>query len=68
MKGVQCYELFGEIALKIHTFSFFFIVFAPSSIYMYYELSVTCSAMIRFLKISAVRTIAKASMTSFIKR
>ena len=21
MKGVQCYELFGEIALKIHTFS-----------------------------------------------
>ena len=23
MKGVQCYELFGEIALKIHTFSFF---------------------------------------------
>ena len=25
MKGVQCYELFGGIALKIHTFSFFFI-------------------------------------------
>ena len=24
MKGVQCYELFGGIALKIHTFSFFF--------------------------------------------
>ena len=23
MKGVQCYELFGGIALKIHTFSFF---------------------------------------------
>ena len=23
MKGVQCYELFGAIALKIHTFSFF---------------------------------------------
>ena len=22
MKGVQCYELFGGIALKIHTFSF----------------------------------------------
>ena len=25
MKGVQCYELFGGIALKIHTFSFFFV-------------------------------------------
>ena len=25
MKGVQCYELFGGIALKIHTFSFFVI-------------------------------------------
>ena len=23
MKGVQCYELFGGIALKIHTFSFY---------------------------------------------
>ena len=23
VKGVQCYELFGGIALKIHTFSFF---------------------------------------------
>ena len=23
MKGVQCYELFGGIALRIHTFSFF---------------------------------------------
>ena len=23
MKGVQCYELFGGIALKIHTFSVF---------------------------------------------
>ena len=22
MKGVQCYELFGGIALKVHTFSF----------------------------------------------
>ena len=25
MKGVQCYELFGGIALKNHAFSFFFI-------------------------------------------
>ena len=24
VKGVQCYELFGGIALKIHSFSFFF--------------------------------------------
>ena len=28
MKGVQCYELFGGIALKIHTFSFHFIRFS----------------------------------------
>ena len=27
MKGVQCYELFGGIALKIHTFSFSFFIF-----------------------------------------
>ena len=27
MKGVQCYELFGGIALKIHTFSFHFFIF-----------------------------------------
>ena len=26
MKGVQCYELFGGIALKIHTFSFSFFI------------------------------------------
>ena len=26
MKGVQCYEIFGGIALKIHTFSFSFSV------------------------------------------
>ena len=30
MKGVQCYELFGGIALKIHTFSFFFYFFPIS--------------------------------------
>ena len=27
MKDVQCYELFGGIALKIHTFSFSFFIF-----------------------------------------
>ena len=27
MKGVQCYELFGGIALKNHAFSFFFSYF-----------------------------------------
>ena len=27
VKGVQCYELFGGIALKIHTLSFFFSFF-----------------------------------------
>ena len=26
MKGVQCYELFGGIALKIHSFSFHFFI------------------------------------------
>ena len=29
VKGVQCYELFGIIALKIHTFSFFIISCFP---------------------------------------
>ena len=29
MKGVQCYELFGGIALKIHTFSFFIFISLP---------------------------------------
>ena len=28
MKGVQCYELLGGIALKIHTFSFHFNFYA----------------------------------------
>ena len=27
MKGVQCYELFGGIALKNHAFSFFHFIF-----------------------------------------
>ena len=31
MKGVQCYELFGGIALKIHTFFFFFHIAASLS-------------------------------------
>ena len=33
MKGVQCYELFGGIALKIHTisFSFFSVTTTPST-------------------------------------
>ena len=30
MKGVQCFELFGGIALKIHTFSFFSTVWCCS--------------------------------------
>ena len=29
MKGVQCYELFGGIALKNHTFSFFIFFIRP---------------------------------------
>ena len=31
MKGVQCYELFGGIAIKNHTFSFSFFMTAPVS-------------------------------------
>ena len=30
MKGVQCYELFGGIALKNHTFSFFIFIMRES--------------------------------------
>ena len=32
MKGVQCYELFGGIALKINTFSFFSFSFSGISL------------------------------------
>ena len=44
MKGVQCYELFGGIALKIHTFSFFsfFIKLLFIYIYIYYTLVLVC--------------------------
>ena len=41
MKGVQCYELFGGIALKNHAFSFF--IFGErktiQSIHKHYELT-----------------------------
>ena len=33
VKGVQCYELFGGIALKNHAFSFHFFVATAESIY-----------------------------------
>ena len=33
MKGVQCYELFGGIALKIHTFSFFIFIHTTCTLY-----------------------------------
>ena len=32
MKGVQCYELFGGIALKNHTFSFFIFIWQHPSV------------------------------------
>ena len=32
MKGVQCYELFGGIALKNHTFSFSFLCYPGESL------------------------------------
>ena len=34
MKGVQCYELFGGIALKIHTFSFSFFIVENIKVYL----------------------------------
>ena len=34
MKGVQCYELFGGIALKIRTFSFFQLIVVLKSEYL----------------------------------
>ena len=37
MKGVQCYELFGGIALKIHTFSFFFSMGGSRPLGSFYE-------------------------------
>ena len=39
VKGVQCYELFGGIALKIHTFSFSF----SKTKFRFYSLSYTLS-------------------------
>ena len=47
MKGVQCYDLFGGIALKIHTFSFFFISSMPDYYYdsirlLLYLMNVCC--------------------------
>ena len=34
MKGVQCYELFGGIALEIHTCSYFFVVLLSFKFHM----------------------------------
>ena len=36
MKGVQCYEFFGGIALKNHAFSFFFMSTIVKQISFYY--------------------------------
>ena len=36
MKGVQCYELFGGIALKNHTFSFFYF-FSVIIVFIYFR-------------------------------
>ena len=37
MKDVQCYELFGGIALKNHAFSFHFLFAAIAGIYNLFE-------------------------------
>ena len=37
MKDVQCYELFGGIALKNHTFSFFFIFICKVNVLISYK-------------------------------
>ena len=45
MKGVQCYELFGGIALKIHTFSFHFHILASyQSFFCFGVETLTCCA------------------------
>ena len=42
VKGVQCYELFGGIALKIHTFSFFIFIYWNGGVrkYTFIELKI----------------------------
>ena len=49
MKGVQCYELFGGIALKIHTFSFSF-SFASSSVWNSIPNDVKCAPSLSSFK------------------
>ena len=53
MKGVQCYELFGGIALKIHTFSFFIFHFQMtinphkcSVMHIFYKRNTVCAKYI----------------------
>ena len=45
MKGVQCYELFGGIALKNHTFSFLFSFQRVVS----YHVGLSCNVIIIFI-------------------
>ena len=49
MKGVQCYELFGGIALKNHTFSFSFLLQKLVSL-----VHVCCNLYLAFKKVSMV--------------
>ena len=53
MKGVQCYELFGGIALKIHTFSFFSFPFsfANSSVWNSIPNDVRCAPSLSSLSL-----------------
>ena len=49
MKGVQCYELFGGIALKIHTFSLLILV-------LYSNVILYCILLCIFYKCNAYRS------------
>ena len=42
VKGVQCYELFWGIALKIHTFSFFSFSFSTVTAALHHQMSQLC--------------------------
>ena len=50
MKGVQCYELFGGIALKNHTFSFF--IFITKQRYLGFTVLAVSGLMTRGLNIA----------------
>ena len=48
MKGVQCYELFGGIALKNHTFSFHFHNCLPILVLLYIMVYIMFACLMLF--------------------